>query len=130
MDISTPDKIKYATTGLSGGFVGLPLDSGTPLWIIDPATANETAHVAYLTGTTPIPLRGPKSSLVAFVVGYARRPGVPAKDGHDVIGGGPMYLDFTAGPMAKPSIINSGWTQFYDFTTVRMECTTNVAALL
>ena len=74
--------------------------------------------MAYLTDTTPIAMRGPSAALVAFVVGYTRPPGTPAKDGHDVVGGGPMYLDFSAGPMAKPSIINSGRTQFYDFTTV------------
>lgn len=109
---------QYASTGLSGGFVGLPFDSNKPLWIIDPTTANNDSHVEYLMDTTPTPLRGASASLVAFIVGYSRPPGVPEKDGNNVIGGGPLYLNFSAGPMVKPSMINSGWTQFYDFTTV------------
>lgn len=113
-------KPQYASTDLSGGFVGLPFSSDKPLWIIDPKEANETAHVAYLTITTPIPMQGPSASLVAFIVGYTRPPLVPMKDGNNIIGGGPMYLDFSAGALVKPSIINSGWTQYYDFTTVRM----------
>lgn len=99
--------------------MGLPLASNQPLWIIDPKEANETAHVAYLTITTPISMQGPSASLVAFIVGYTRPPGVPKKNGNDIIGGGPMYLNFSAGATVKPTIINSGWTQYYDFTTVR-----------
>jgi hypothetical protein len=117
---------QYASKGLSGGFVGLPLHSNEPLWIIDPKTANDTSNVEYLTTTNPTPLRNGSVSLVAFIVGYTRPDGTPAKDGNDVIGGGPLYLDFSAGATVKPTMINSGRTQFYDFTTV---CTVELGVL-